>query len=231
MDITVIIPTYNEEKYIGSCLDSLNKQDYNGSYEIIVGDGNSTDKTHAICAEYGAKVVIEPKPTISAGRQKACEFAKGRIIVSTDADAKAPKEWLESITSNFNGNVALYGNIIPYDGSKYEQWVCKHVMSKYMQFMDAIGKPVPAGSNLAFKRKAFENVGGWNKELITAEDLDLVRKLKTQGTVSYNPSGEVYVSLRRVKKWGYLNYVSFHVSNAIKYHTTGKSHNTYERIR
>ncbi len=231
MDVSVIIPTYNEEKYIGPCLESLANQDYSGSYEIIIGDGGSTDKTHAICKKYGAKVVVEPKPTISAGRKKACEKAKGRIIVSTDADIQAPPGWLNSIVTNFNGNVAIYGNVIPYDGSKKEAWMCKHVMSKYMRLMDLLGKPVPAGSNLAFTRKAFEAAGGWNPELVTAEDLDLVHKLQQQGKIKYNPTGEVYVSLRRVKGWGYVNYVKFHVSNAIKYHTTGKSHDTYERIR
>ncbi|MFC2174386.1 glycosyltransferase [archaeon] len=231
MDVSVIIPTLNEEKYLAPCLESLSSQRFSGSYEIIVGDGCSTDKTEKICGEYGAKFVVEPKPTIAAGRQKACDKAKGRIIVSTDADIHAPAEWLDSIATQFNGNVGLYGNIVPYDGSAAEAWVCKNVMSKYMHLMDVLGKPVPAGSNLSFTRKAFKEVGGFNTELVTAEDLDLTHKLMGVGKVAYNPKGVVYVSLRRVKGWGYGNYIKFHVTNAIKYHTTGKSHDSYEPIR
>ncbi|MCK4327750.1 MAG: glycosyltransferase [Candidatus Diapherotrites archaeon] len=231
MDVSVIIPTLNEEKYLAPCLESLSRQEFGGSYEIVVGDGCSTDATEAICRDYGAKFLVEPKPTIAAGRQKACDAAKGRTIVSTDADIQAPVNWLDSIVSRFDGNVGLYGNIVPYDGSRTEAWMCRNVMSRYMHVMDCLGNPVPAGSNLAFKRSAFEEVGGFNTDLVTAEDLDLTKKLMGVGKVAYNPHGHVYVSLRRVKGWGYGNYVKFHVTNAIKYHATGKSHDSYEPVR
>ena len=231
MDVSIIIPTLNEEKYIGQCLESISRQEFGGSHEVIVGDGLSTDKTIAICEEYGAKVLTEPKPTISAGRDTACRAAKGRIIVSTDADINAPKDWLENIVSGFGDSICTYGNIIPYDGNHLEQWVCENVMDKYMWLMDLLRKPVPAGSNLAFKRKAYEKAGGFDREIVTAEDLDLTKRLGKVGKVAYNPNAVVYVSMRRVRGWGYHNYVKFHVSNAIKYHTTGKSHDSYEPIR
>lgn len=231
MDVSVIIPTLNEEKYLGQCLQSIANQTFSGSYEVIIGDGDSKDKTLDIADEYGAKVVIEKKPVISAGRVKACEKAKGRIIVSTDADIHAPTHWIENIYSKFDGNVGSYGNVIPYDGGQIETWVCKNMMDRYMQIMGALGMPVPAGSNLSFKRKDYEKAGGFDPNIVTAEDLDLVRRLKERGTVAYNPSSEVYVSMRRVRGWGYGGYVKFHVTNAIKYHTTGKSHDFYEPIR
>ena len=231
MDVSVIIPTLNEEKYLAACLDSLAKQTFSGSHEVIIGDGCSTDKTLAIAAEYGAKVVVEPKPTIAAGRQKACDAAKGRIIISTDADIHAPATWIDNIYSNFDSNAGMYGNIIPYDGSRQEQWFCKHVMHGYMQLMDWMHIPSPVGANLAFKRAAFEQTGGFNTDMRTAEDLDIVRKLSRIGRVAYNPFGVVYVSLRRVRGWGYGRYVAFHLSNAIKYNATGKSHDSYEPVR
>lgn len=232
MDISIIIPTLNEEKYIGQCLESISQQEFSGSHEVIVGDGVSTDRTLAICEEYGAEVATEPKPTISAGRDSACRMAKGRIIVSTDADINAPKDWLENVLSGFEqGEVCSYGNIIPYDGSHLEEWVCENVMDKYMWAMDKLGKPVPAGSNLAFTRKAYKKVGGFDRDIVTAEDLDLTKRLSAEGKVSYNPKSVVYVSLRRVRGWGYPHYVKFHVTNAIKYHRTGKSHDSYEPIR
>ena len=231
MDISIIIPTLNEEKYIGPCLQSIADQNFSGSYEVIIGDGASTDKTLDICEKYGAKVVVEKKPVISAGRRKACAKAKGRIIVSTDADIHAPVGWLDSIVTNFDGNTGTYGNVVPYDGGKLETWVCRNVMGKYMWLMGALGSPVPAGSNLAFNRKDYEGVGGFSPDLVTAEDLDLVKRLKEVGRVSYNPDSMVYVSMRRVRGWGYGGYIKFHVTNAIKYHTTGKSHDSYEPIR
>ena len=231
MDISIIIPTLNEEKYLPKCLDSIAKQDYSGSYEVILGDGCSKDRTLKIAKEYGAKVVTEPKKTISAGRQKACEKAKGRIIVSTDADIIAPKDWLTKADKALEGCVGGFGYIVPYDGNGLETWMCKHVMDRWMWGMSAIRMPVPAGSNLYFQRKAFEKAGGFNTDLVTAEDLDLVTRLMKQGKVSYNPDSVVYVSLRRVQDWGYARYVLFHTTNAIKWHSTGKSHGEYGAVR
>lgn len=231
MDVSIIIPTMNEERYIGQCLDSIADQEFNGSYEIVVGDGESDDRTVEICEDYGAKVVFEPKPTIAAGRQKACDAAKGRIIVSTDADIKATPLWLDKIVSGFDGNVAVYGNVVPYDGSNAERWFCAHVMDLYLRAMHAIGNHVPVGSNLAFRHDAFDAVGGFDTDAVTAEDLDLVKRLRHEGTIAYKPDNVVYASMRRVKKWGYLGYVGFHLTNALKYHATGKGHSSYEQIR
>ena len=58
--ISVIIPTYNEEKYVRSCLDNL-KKCKTKNYEIIIVDAKSTDKTIDICREYTDKILIEEK--------------------------------------------------------------------------------------------------------------------------------------------------------------------------
>ena len=54
---SVVVPAYNEAAYLGRALDSLQHQDYDGTYEIIVVDNNSTDSTADIAARYGVRVV------------------------------------------------------------------------------------------------------------------------------------------------------------------------------
>ncbi|MBN3037231.1 MAG: glycosyltransferase [Candidatus Diapherotrites archaeon] len=232
MDLSVIIPTLNEESYIRQCMESIRNQDYDGKYEVIIGDGVSTDRTVSIAEALGAKIVVEKKPTISAGRQKACEKARGRLILSSDADVNAPSDWLSTIENTFTDGVAgAHGNTIPYDGSRMDYLTCKYLMPLYSQAMVLMNIPSPAGSNLAFTRKDFEACGGFNTDLVTGEDVDLVRRLRAHGRFVFNPNAVVYVSMRRVKQWGRMKYLAYHTTNAIRMHTTGTSHNTYEPVR
>ncbi len=231
MDISVIIPTMNEEKCIGRTLKSLKEQSFGGKYEIIIGDGGSKDRTKAICRKYGAKFVVEPKPTISAGRQKACAIAKGKIIVSTDADIKADKEFLKAVWESYNGNVATYGPIYALDGDWLQAFGTDFVFNWYMRLANALGVTIAAGSNVSFRRKDFEAIGGWNTDLVMAEDLDILKRLKARGKLRFTPKAKVRVSTRRVKGWGYRKFLWHHITNAWKYMTTGKSHDEYEQVR
>ncbi|MCD6522796.1 MAG: glycosyltransferase [Candidatus Diapherotrites archaeon] len=232
MDVSVIIPTLNEEKYIGNCLESLINQQFSGSFEIIIGDGGSTDMTKDICKEYGVKFVVEKKPTIAAGRQKACEKAKGKVILSTDADAILEQQWIDVMYSSLeDGYVCVYGNVVPYDGTSIDTLAAYTLMPLYMKTMALLGMDVPAGSNMGFKKKAFDMVGGFNTDIIAGEDLDLVKRLKHIGNIRYNRDSIVHVSARRMHKWGRTKYLLFHTTNAVKVHTIGVGHKRYEPVR
>src|SRR3989344_3366601 len=95
--ISVVIPAYNEEKLIGRCVDSLQKQDYpKENYEIIVVDHRSNDKTSEIARLHGANVLrfTEDNATIGATRQFGSENAKGEIFAYVDADSVPESDWL-----------------------------------------------------------------------------------------------------------------------------------------
>jgi len=112
--ISVVIPAYNEEKYIGDCLNSLKNQDFDGEYEIIVVDNNSTDNTRIIAEKSGVRVLFEPQRGVCAARQKGAKAAEGEIIVSTDADCVFAKNWLNNIYRALNEDkkiVAITGPI------------------------------------------------------------------------------------------------------------------------
>jgi glycosyltransferase involved in cell wall biosynthesis len=226
MDASIIIPALNEEKYIERCLKSLREQDYSGKYEIIVGDGQSTDKTVKIAERYADKVVSEPTPTIAAGRQKATEFAKGDILVSTDADVITPKDWLREVMSNFQDKdvVGMHGNILPYDGNWLDKQWCLDFFPPYSRLMIKLKRPSPPGSNFAMRRKVFKKVGGFNTKLVTGEDVDLAKRIQRHGKFTFNPKAIVYVSSRRLRHWGYKRYILFHAINAFNLHFSPKRH-------
>ncbi|MDP2717349.1 MAG: glycosyltransferase family A protein, partial [Candidatus Micrarchaeota archaeon] len=86
MNVSVIIPAYNEEKTLARTISSIRRQDFVAD-EIIVADGGSSDGTLDIAGAMADQVVVEKKRTISAGRQAGAKIAQGRWLAFADADA------------------------------------------------------------------------------------------------------------------------------------------------
>ena len=98
MIFSIIIPTYNEEEYLPILLKSIKKQDFN-SYEIIVADANSTDKTREIAEEYGCRVVDGGLPAV--GRNNGAKVAKGEYLLFLDSDLELTEDYLRNVIYEF----------------------------------------------------------------------------------------------------------------------------------
>src|SRR5687768_12507545 len=103
MSISVIVPAYNEEKYLGETLksihravDFLQKNDAVPT-EVIVVDNGSTDSTSAIALSLGASIVQETRHNVAAVRNAGANFAKGNVLVFVDADTIVPEALLSRI--------------------------------------------------------------------------------------------------------------------------------------
>ncbi len=106
MSLSVAIATYNEEKNIAACLESVQEI----ADEIVVVDGGSTDQTVSIAHKYKAKVFIVDNPQIfHINKQKAIDYATKDWILQLDADERVSeqlaKEILEEISSTKNKNI------------------------------------------------------------------------------------------------------------------------------
>ena len=102
--VSIIIPAYNIEKYIGRCLDSLLKQTYK-NLEIIVVDDGSTDNTDKIIDEYAyryenIKVIHKANSGVSAARNTGIDIAKGDYIGFVDGDDTVDEEMFEVLIKN-----------------------------------------------------------------------------------------------------------------------------------
>src|SRR3989344_4462300 len=91
--ISIIIPTFNEEKYLPKLLNCIKNQTYK-DYEIIIADANSKDKTKAIAKKYGCKTVRGGLPAV--GRNNGAKAAKGDILLFLDADSLIEKDFLKN---------------------------------------------------------------------------------------------------------------------------------------
>jgi glycosyltransferase involved in cell wall biosynthesis len=116
--ISVVVPTYNEEKNIEACLRSiLNQTLPREKYEIIVVDGDSKDKTRDIASNFADIVIIQTSEGVGGARNDGIMLGSGKIIATTDADCEAYPGWLEVIEKSFEDSnvVAVSGILDPYD--------------------------------------------------------------------------------------------------------------------
>ncbi len=229
--ISVVIPALNEEKYISTTLEGLNKQTFK-DFEIIVADGNSQDRTRQIAKRYG-RVVIEKRKGIGVGRNAGARIAKGEILVFLDADTKPSKDLLKIYSAAFNnGIVAATGPILPLEKVGADVGLGYLIVSiLFVKLSILVGKPSIVGSNFAVKKSTFNKVHGFNPNLLTYEDYDLSDRLKKYGKIAYLNDAEVLASARRVMAWGVFGYFIYHVENMFRWHTIRKPRTDYPLIR
>ena len=99
MLVSVIIPAYNEENTIESCLNSLLNQTIGKeSYEVIVVDDGSTDSTSEIIKRYPVKLFRQGNSGPATARNLGAKNSSGEIILFTDADCVAEPNWIEEMT-------------------------------------------------------------------------------------------------------------------------------------
>jgi glycosyltransferase involved in cell wall biosynthesis len=119
---SVVIPCYNEEGYVGEAIRSLQRQDFDGAYEIVVVDNNCTDDTARIARELGVRVVTESAPGVCNAREAGTVASRGEIVVSADADTTYAPDWLSKIDRGFRSDdevVAVVGPCRYYDGPRW----------------------------------------------------------------------------------------------------------------
>ena len=204
LEISVVVPAYNEEKYIAACLQSLENQTFpKNSYEVIVVDNNSTDKTRKIAEEFGARIVGCQVQGVAAARAVGSEAAYGEIIAGTDADTQVPPEWLVKIATHFQEESNLVGLTGPTYLNDTGRLFSKFSFLSFDVFQKinfAVGKPTFSGFNFAVRKDAYEEIGGFNTNLESAEDIDLSFRLAKIGSVKYFSDVVAYTSARRIKR-------------------------------
>ncbi len=190
--VSVVVPVRNGEATIGRLLESLLEVDYDrGKIEVIVVDGDSTDRTRDIVAKYPVKLLIEEGQGLNAARNTGIRNSGCKIIAFTDSDCLVPSNWIRKIVENFRdpqvgcvgGNVKGYGADLL---SRYADNSFIHVMRSFKErvVLDMIKLffNYPAGCNMAFRRSFIEEVGYFNEALMYgADDIELVERVGRAG--------------------------------------------------
>lgn len=180
--VSIIVPVKNREATIGELLDSLIRLDYpKDKMEIVIVDGKSTDRTREIVAKYPVKLVTEDGEGLNAARNTGVMRSQGEIIAFTDADCVIPSNWLKRIVEDFKDpDIGCVGGTTEgyYKDylSKYSDESIIPVLRRFKKYevRNTVGakQQYPAGCNMAIRRKAIENAGGFDESIHFGFDED-----------------------------------------------------------
>ncbi|MCT8337632.1 glycosyltransferase [Methanoculleus sp. Afa-1] len=204
--ISVVVPTYNEEQNIERCLRSLADQTVpRESYEIIVVDGDSKDKTRELAGPLADKVFIQTSKRVGGARNDGAMAARGDIVATTDADCILPRDWVERIERNFAERdiVQLYGTVYPIEDSFRNRLslLGANIFSRLGYHTRTIYFTL--GCNTAFDREAFMRAGMY-RCIDAGDDLEIAQRMRKLGKVYLDPRLKVGFSMRRYQQFGTL---------------------------
>lgn len=222
MKFSILVPAYNEEQSITSCLNSLIT--IPGNKEIIIIDDASTDETVQTVNKFLDKGIILIKREKNGGRAVALnsglQRATGDIIVTTDADTVVPPDWLQKFEPYFKQRdiVAVGG---AYQARNKDKPLA-NAASVLDQILNGIFKKaiIPnklSGVNSAIRRDQLLHLGGFDEGSWWCEDSELGWKLKKFGKLFYDPNNIVNTAYpdtwtniwKRKFYWGYAMGLKF----------------------
>jgi len=201
--VSVIATVKNEAQAVHRLLDSLAAQTRPPD-EVIIVDGGSTDGTVEVLEKYAAggglplKVLSRPGTNISQGRNAAITEAMGEIIASTDAGVRLSPNWLEELVKPFEENEELYvvsGFFAPDPQSVFETAMGATVLPVLADVNPE--KFMSSSRSVAFRKVAWERVGGYPEWLDYCEDLVFDFKLRELGTFAFAPQAIAYFRPRK----------------------------------
>lgn len=193
--VSVVMPVYNEEKYIEKCIDSLLLQDYpTEKMEWIFVDGGSKDKTVELLEKYQnnhpelVRILNNPHKVVPFAMNIGIEASRGKYIVRLDAHADYARDYitkciyyLENIDADNVGGVAET-SAEGFVGQAISQMLSTKFGVGGSDFRTGHGNryvdTVPFG---AFRREVFDRVGLFNPELLRSEDNDMNARIRENG--------------------------------------------------
>ena len=252
--ISIIICTYNREKYIRPLLESIAKNDYpTTDYEIVLVDNNCTDNTHGVCEQFAAahkevafRYVIEPEQGLSAARNKGIKEAKGDIIIYVDDDALVDSDYIRIYAEHFAvhpDTMAAGGPIEPLYETQEPSWMSpytKALLTAWMNYGDQVREypngRYPGGGNAAYRKEVFERVGLFNTELgrkgnllLASEEKDIFDKMKALDMkVFYLPTPVLHHCIPQAKlEEDYFNRLTSQIGRSERMRTCAISKGKY----
>ena len=200
--LSLIIPSFNEEDHIAACLNSIFSQKTELSYEVILSDNNSTDKTLEIAANYDINIVTRGGLP-AEGRNRGAEAATGDYLLFLDADSILSPEFFNIAYEKMSDNkldVASFSfKPRPYDLLSSITFWSYGLIGKILSVIPT-KIFITSGCAIMVKRSVHEKLNGYNTDMIVLEEYDYVHRIrKAGGTFRVLPFPFVYTSTRRFK--------------------------------
>jgi len=204
MNVSIVIPALNEETMLPRLLDSIKAQDFD-SYEVIVADAHSTDKTREVAASYGCRIVDGGLPAV--GRNAGAAVAEGEFLFFLDADVVLPKGFIRNVYTEMQDRYFDLATCEIRPLSDYRLDRVLHRMINLAVLLNLRVDPKAFGFCIFVTRRLFRRVGGFDETIFVAEDNDFVRRASEFCTLRYLRSAHIRVSIRRFEKEGRFEYM------------------------
>lgn len=201
--LTIVIPTKNEEDHLPRLLEWIRKQSFR-DYHVIVSDANSTDRTREIAADFGATVVAGGMPGV--GRNAGAGHATGEWVLFLDADVIfSSKHFLAVCLEEIEEQrLDIATCKVKPQTSRHIDRALHEAYNAYAIATEKI-RPHAPGFCIFAKRGAHRAISGFDEEVTFAEDHDYVQRAVKKGyRFGVLRRCPIVVSVRRLDKDGRL---------------------------
>lgn len=203
MTFSVIIPTYNEERFIHRLIRHLQYISAGLEVEIIVSDGGSTDKTVEMASRLGVHTILCPVKGRAGQMNYAANQAKGEILFFVHADCLPPSSCFKSILAQIKAGAEAGCFRYRFDSDRF--------LLRVNAYFNKFGGLICRGGDqtLFIKKTVFQSLNGFNEKFTIMEDYDLVRRIQKQHQFVVIPEYAL-VSARKYDEntWVKVNFVN-----------------------
>lgn len=207
---SVIIPTLNEEKFVGNLLESLTQQRYN-EFEVIVVDGGSKDKTVDVVRTYqnrlpSVRVLTSHERNTAVQRNLGAKNAACDWFLFVDADTVLQPYFFDRVSTYLSKHDCLFCTTWCSPDSEIRGDAMLTLFSNItVETSITLRRSIAPGPLTIVHRRAHESVNGYDKEYRNTEDVDYGRRLVEKGYPLHVIRESLYIwSLRRFRKEGTL---------------------------
>lgn len=215
MTVSVVATLRNEEDSVAGFLDSLLSQSRLPD-EIVLVDGGSEDRTveraKAVAQQDGrVRVHVVPGANIARGRNVAITYARGDLIAVTDAGTVVDHRWLEELLRPLEADVLadVSSGFFDPGGTGLFERVLAAIITPHESEIDA-ATFLPSSRSVAFRRSAWERVGGYPEWLTHCEDLVFDLAMRKQGArFAFAPAARVSWNARSSLRSFFKQYYTY----------------------
>ena len=204
--LSIIIPAYNEEKYLPATLAAINAAVVPDA-EIILVDNESTDSTRKIAENYGTKIVDESVHNIAQVRNTGARAASGEVLAFLDADTIVQPGMFRAILDVMEDPKCVGGAVeVIYDPIKGRPFV-----RFFMKLWPILGRftRMRGGALQYCRAEIFRELGGYDTTIWVGEDIEFHWRLDKRGPTRLIESPKVITSSRRWQNMGLIRMIFF----------------------
>ena len=231
MKYSIIIPTLNEENYVGILLKALSRQ-RKKDFEVIVVDGKSKDDTEGVVNSFSDVLNIQfhvaNKKGVAYQRNYGVSLAKTDNLIFMDADGYIEPDFLSTVDEFLVNNKdidILITWVEPLSERTFDHLIFYTFSRFYTEIIKKI-KPAGCGAFMYVKREAFEKANGFREDVVAWEDMDLTARLHKNGfKYEILRNNRVKTSVRRLENMGRTKYIWAVGKGVLYYHLIGPIEN------